>query len=73
MDAEITVPFVGRPQHKEMTMSDAWKARAEELEAKLAKALSIACELSGCVEYDYHGNVMGHGTRKAMAELDKLL
>ena len=48
------------------------EARIEELEAKLAKAVGIAETLSGCVEYDYHGNVMGQENAKAIATLAEL-
>jgi len=46
--------------------------RIGELEAKLAKAMNIAEVLSGCVEYDYHGNVCGEEEAKAIAALAEL-
>ena len=48
------------------------EARIEELEANLAKAVDVAETLSGCVEYDYHGNVMGQENAKAIATLAEL-
>ena len=48
------------------------EARIEELEAMLAKAMNIAEVLSGCVEYDYHGNVCGEEEAKAIAALAEL-
>jgi hypothetical protein len=48
------------------------EARIAELEAMLAKAVNIAEVLSGCVEYDYHGNVCGEEEAKAIAALAEL-
>jgi hypothetical protein len=48
------------------------EARIAELEAMLAKAMNIAEVLSGCVEYDYHGNVCGEEEAKAIAALAEL-
>ena len=48
------------------------EARIAELEAMLAKAVNIAEVLSGCVEYDYHGNACGEEEAKAIAALAEL-
>jgi uncharacterized coiled-coil protein SlyX len=46
--------------------------RIEELEDALAKVIEVAETLSGCVEYDYHGNVIGQDNAKAVALLAEL-
>jgi hypothetical protein len=57
----------------ESATKEEWAERTIRAENKLKQALDIACELSVCVEYDYHGNVVGRDVAKAMLELDYLL
>ena len=44
----------------------------DELEALLKEIWEAANTLSSCVEYDYHGNVVGEEEARAIAILDKI-
>lgn len=48
------------------------KIKREAAEAALAEATAIAEVLSGLVEYNYHGNIIGQENAKAVADLKKL-